>query len=395
MLEPKLITLTQVRYFRNAKGQICSDSSVDRNSAWAPYLQVFNHIYILARVDNLLIHDGQLVESDRVTVIELPFYSGLSGLLTKYLKVRKVIQNSIRTHHGYVVSQPGTPFCGLLLRKARKLGMPFWAQLIGDPHESLKSGIIGKTGKLLAPIALLNTRRIVSQADAVSYVTLRTLQEKYPASNKAKILTRSNVVLTKDSFAVSPRNYKNRPLSMPVKLITIGSQAQRYKGHDTLLDAVKVLSLRGLLVSVTIVGEGKYHDELVKLSINLGLSDSVRFIKYVGEPKDLVPFFHSHDLFLLPSLTEGMPRVLIEAMASGIACLGSKVGGIPELLEPHALFEPGNPSELADHVQRATQNLNFLTSIAAEQYLRAKHIYTQHTGDELLVRFLKRWVSNT
>jgi phosphatidylinositol alpha-1,6-mannosyltransferase len=57
------------------------------------------------------------------------------------------------------------------------------------------------------------------------------------------------------------------------------------------------------------------------------------------------------DLFVLPSRTEGLPRVLIEAMARGMPAVASAVGGVPELLDPQALVPPGDARVLAERIR--------------------------------------------
>ena len=98
------------------------------------------------------------------------------------------------------------------------------------------------------------------------------------------------------------------------------------------------------------------------------------------------------DLFILPSRTEGLPRAIIEAMARGLPCLGSSVGGIPELLPPDALVRPGDALALADLIytrgndrawlaQAAVRNIEFARRYA-EPLLRAqRHAFYQTVRD--------------
>jgi glycosyltransferase involved in cell wall biosynthesis len=80
---------------------------------------------------------------------------------------------------------------------------------------------------------------------------------------------------------------------------------------------------------------------------DLGIDDRVIF--YGGLPRSQVfNLLEDIDLYVQPSLTEGLPRALIEAMGHGCPAVASRVGGIPELIEDEFLFDPKSPRELAD-----------------------------------------------
>ncbi len=96
-----------------------------------------------------------------------------------------------------------------------------------------------------------------------------------------------------------------------------------------------------------IVGEGKMKEELVKLTQALGIKSSVFFIP---EVYDTAPILSALDLFVMPSLKEGLGLALMEAMASGLPVIASNVGGIKSLIEDgHSglLTEPGNSEQLS------------------------------------------------
>ena len=75
------------------------------------------------------------------------------------------------------------------------------------------------------------------------------------------------------------------------------------------------------------------------------------------------------------SRTEGLPRALIEAMACGLPCIGSRVGGIPELLEPVALVAPGNSKELAEKIYEFVTDTTLLNSQAVRNWNEAKNYH--------------------
>ena len=73
----------------------------------------------------------------------------------------------------------------------------------------------------------------------------------------------------------------------------------------------------------------------------------MRFEGYLPDRADLKALLDSAWVFAQPSVTEGLPRALIEAMARRLPCVGSDVGGIPELLPPEAMVPPRDPVALA------------------------------------------------
>ncbi len=124
------------------------------------------------------------------------------------------------------------------------------------------------------------------------------------------------------------------------------------KGFDHLIRAVKSLRDRGLAVALVIVGDGDDRVRLEALRTELGLQDAVRF---AGWRSDAKPYFEAMDLFVLSSLREGLPNVLLEAMALGVPCLATRIAGVPKLIEHDVngrLVEPGDKRALADEIFR-------------------------------------------
>ena len=123
------------------------------------------------------------------------------------------------------------------------------------------------------------------------------------------------------------------------------------KGHQTLISAAAEVIHVFPSVHFVIVGEGPLESELQRQVKMLSLQDHVHFVKAWGE--EAWTWIASFDLFVLPSLNEGMGRVLIEAMALAKPVVASRVGGIPEIVvdgETGILVPPMDPKLMADAI---------------------------------------------
>ena len=152
--------------------------------------------------------------------------------------------------------------------------------------------------------------------------------------------------------APSVRREWGLPAAAPL-LITVGRLTPA-KGHRDLLKAAAVLSRdsRWLELRLLIVGAGALLPELQREAEQLGLQQRVIF---TGFQRDVLPFVLAADVFVLPSIQEGLSLSALEAMALGKPVVACRVGGTPEVVvdgETGLLVAPGHPRELAAALER-------------------------------------------
>lgn len=389
MTDKILYFQTQTRFHRDSEGRLRSPASYARYAAWQPYLQGFDKVRLLGRVSPQISDAGYEVEGPGVTVEPLPYFEGPVGLLkalpSLFTFVRELPGDSTTCYGGRVAD----PIASLLARKARKSGRHFIAQVVGDPAEAMAAGSFGKFLGVLHPVVRTWVRHQVASASAVIYVTRETLQKEYPANDHAITVARSNVELPSESFVAAPRDYSLKRIRTPMRLITVGGHSQKFKGHDLLLQAVSSLKQEGLSVTLDILGGGRYHEFYKQIAEDLAISDIVNFHGHVTDPGSVRTALREADLFILPSLTEGLPRALIEAMAQGIACVASNVGGNSELLPEDAIFKSRSTEAIATIVRSCTKDQKRLTTWATLGHARAKEIAETQSGPRVLATFVK------
>lgn len=158
-------------------------------------------------------------------------------------------------------------------------------------------------------------------------------------------------------FHPGPKTDARRAVGLPDDglpvLLFIGNLVA-VKAIDVLLEACGMLSRENVPVRVVIVGGGPLRAKLEQLAAGLGLAERVRFTGPL--PQDTLPdWYRAVDLFVLPSHSEGVPNVLLEASACGTPWVASRVGGIPEVahLGVSRLVPPNTPAELAAAIRES------------------------------------------
>src|SRR6202161_2282263 len=108
------------------------------------------------------------------------------------------------------------------------------------------------------------------------------------------------------------------------------------------------------------------------LARELSIERSVHFLGQLGFGLPVCDFLDSVDLFVMPSRAEGLPRALVEAMARGCPCIGSSVGGIPELLAPEDLVPRNDPEALAQKIMEVTSDPARMKEMSQRNLARTK-----------------------
>lgn len=212
-------------------------------------------------------------------------------------------------------------------------------------------------GKIYAIPTYLKMRRRIKKANNVIYVTSQYLQKLYPTSGKS--ISCSNVNIQKKDILNRKETFREL-LNKEIQIGIIGKVDVKYKGHKTVLRALTNLSKKyDINFKLQLVGSGD-RNKLIKFSKKLGIFDKV---EYLGSMRhdEVLKWLSKIDIYIQPSLTEGLPRAVLEAMACGCIVIGSNAGGIPELLNEKFIFKKGRHNDLVKVLINLFENLDLIS----------------------------------
>jgi glycosyltransferase involved in cell wall biosynthesis len=185
------------------------------------------------------------------------------------------------------------------------------------------------------------------------------IERKYKAEGQVSRVTciRNGIDLEGRSVETDRwRTRKNLGVDTRACLIGTVGRLTPVKGIPYLLEAARILLHQGTKVKVLIVGDGSIRLDLMVQTRNLGISENVVFL---GHREDTDELLQALDIFVLPSLSEGIPMALLEAMAASRAVVASRVGGIPEIVEDGFegfLVEPMDADSLAERCRQLIES---------------------------------------
>lgn len=157
-----------------------------------------------------------------------------------------------------------------------------------------------------------------------------------------------------------------RQLGLPQSGLLVGcvGRLHQHKSQETTIEGLALARKQGVEVSAVFVGEGAQRAQLESLASSLGVADAVVF---AGARRPVAPWMQCLDIFVLPSLWEGQPLALLQAVACGLPVLASNIEGNTAVLgrDYPGLFSPGDATRLAKLLTIAAHDESFLPKLRA------------------------------
>jgi len=287
------------------------------------------------------------------------------GMLDTWARLRRLKPDLLHVHHVWPAADR---YLSMIARSA------------GVPHVVVTEHLVGESHSRGQRALKRDELKTADAVTAVTGVIVDSLVHDY-AIDRGIVRVIPNGADSPDTEREEPiaRKWRERFLAMPLKpLWVVAGRLEEQKGHDLLLDALVPLLKQGLDFTLIVAGEGSRRGWLEQRALSLGLSPRVQF---VGQLDDVGALLAAADGVLIPSRWEGLPLVLLEAMARGRPIVAAGVGGIADALEDGVtgtLVPPNDVPALTaalEHLHRRADRAWHLGRAAADV---ARERYTWH-----------------
>lgn len=208
-------------------------------------------------------------------------------------------------------------------------------------------------------------RRLLRHADRI--VVMSRAQRLLFPKCEYKVLQIANAVLPPESPEDDAGDTPGLVSTLEHPRLAVVARLSHEKGVDLFLRALRLVRDRGLSASAVVAGDGPERASLTRLAASLDLSTVVRFL---GTVHPIEPLYRCVDVVVLPSRSEGLPNVLLEALRAHRPIVATRVGAVPEIVtDPLAahLVEPGSPEALAEAMLKATATPLTPTAVDAQK----------------------------
>jgi len=295
----------------------------------------------------------------------LPFVNTFLNGILKYVAVCRMLKKVEAEHDLMIIQFPfKSPFAPLFLTKP--VVCHICSNLLSASANPVKyKGLKGAIARAYARLLHYHNRRMFGRKNVRVVANGRELAELYKEFNAVPAVSSS----LKAREIISPENVRRR--SGPMRILFVGRPSLE-KGFDVLLDAITQIPREH---DFRLVFVGFTREEFLQMHPDCSIdTDKVEFLGYVPFSQQLFDIYKSGHVLVLPSRSEGTPRVLIEARAMGCPVVASRIGGIPDSVTDGVdglLFPSGDGSALAAILQELLTNEDRRIELAIQGIRRA------------------------
>ncbi len=217
-----------------------------------------------------------------------------------------------------------------------------------------------------------HTGAVIAVSDAVRKDVL-----KYDRVSPGKISVIPNCIDFERMQISLTKEEAREKLGLPKDLLLLGTVGRlvEAKGQSYLIEAVSKLNKNGVPAKAALIGGGRLEGALREHARSLGVEDKIIFM---GERHDIPILYRAMDIFVMPSLWEGAPLSLLDAMAAGVPSVVTSVGGMPEQLENGScgmIVPSGDSAALAGAISDLASDKRRMNEYSMKSSARAKEFY--------------------
>ncbi len=360
------------------------------------------HLYYLLRKPRA--YGGALWTLLRATWGSRRFFIGGLGIFPKAVYFARQMSDTDITHiHAHFASHPAA--AAFIVH--RLTGIPYSFTAHGSDLHRERRMLCEKVteAKFVVPISAYNAQIIRDECQCAQH-------DKLDAPIQTQLNAKINIIhcgVDTDTFV--PRSYNtsapdttgvsdndgasdNNGMTRPLTILCIGT-LHEVKGQTYLIDACRLLQERGIDFTCCFVGDGPDCDARQAQVAEAGLTTYVQFLGRQTQG-DVARLLQAADVVVAPSVPsrdgrrEGIPMVLMEAMASGLPVVSSRLSGIPELVEHDKsglLTDPGDVVALTDALQQLAASPTLRQRLGMAGREKVVHDFDLHTNAAVLAEF--------
>ena len=346
-------------------------ASQEKYDFYQRYLRVFDRLKLVCRCEeenNIKNSRVSLNLDSRIEITPIPMFHGPKEYVKVYFAVGKALKNVTEGCDAAILRIPSTVDIRVGWEVKKKV-LPYACEVVYDAEDGWRGykGLSRLAWKRIDK----QMRQLCSSADGVACVTEYYLQKHYYSKKQNAFTENYSSLSLEKSFYGSPRQY---PAGRILTIAHISSQVgeQSAKGHNQTIEAIKWLKDKGVNVKVKFAGSDYFGGiaQYNKHAEQLGVADSIEFVGFLSRDK-IDSFLEDADLYVMPTKAEGLPRVIIEAIAKGLPCVTTPVSGNPELVHGHFLVDYYDTKTLADRIEELATTPELYEKMSRDNFERS------------------------
>jgi len=315
-----------------------------------------HHVHVITSLDKGLskesIEDGFHIH--RVSRQKVKFLGIISYWLKVFWLLKKINPDIVHTQ------SIGAGIPGVLAKKILKRPYVVW----------------GRGSEIYLPWRFKEviSKLVLRNADAVIALTEDMKREIRKICDKDIYVIPNGVDLERFENLSRENIRRKLEITNEQKIVIFAGTLRPIKGVKYLIQAMNIIRQKNTKASLMLIGDGEERQSLEELVKESNLGDCVTFVGQVPN-EEVLEYMAASDVFVLPSLSEGFPLVILEAMASGLPIVATKVGGLPEIIKEGDngfLVEPKDSVEITEKVLLLLQGKELRQRIAKNNRQRAK-----------------------